>query len=172
MKRTFALIICALMIALTMPAAPALTQDPGQSMREQPMRMSEIVRVIANRLKVQFLYDNRQMESQLIYLTGDGAAGPMPTFETDGACWRWLDCVLLSRGYGWQRLNAGQKLYRILSLEELGRMAHPVVTDPSQIEDDVMWVTMSLQLRYADPAYVQRALLNLMTRPGGVVMPI
>ena len=164
--------LCALLFALT-PATPAAAQDPMGSL----MTINDMVAGVAQRLDVRFICEPGLLGGNQGLYVADGSSAAskdrsIPQFDKDADCWHWFGAMMFACGYGWIGMDAEQRLYRIMRLDMLGRQAHLSVTDPADIPADVMWATISINLRYIDAASVQRALLNLVTRTGGVVQPV
>lgn len=85
---------------------------------------------------------------------------------------RVVGTILARIGYSYVKVESAPPTFFVMRLEEVGRWAHPLAKKPSELPEDVYWGTLVMHLRHADASSVQRAILNLVTRPGGVAQPV
>ncbi|MGE3854500.1 MAG: secretin N-terminal domain-containing protein, partial [Planctomycetota bacterium] len=166
-----------------LPAIHAPAQDPDPD-PAQPGSGGETTLYVQNEIKVEsfiklvahdtrkiFIYNPQELKDKTVFMLAQGARVP------EAAHYNLLLAMLKQIGYGISSFGENSadnvEIYEIKKLDELGRQMHSMGSGTlGELKETASFVTMIVHLQYADPASVQRALLNLVTRPGGVIQPI
>lgn len=117
-----------------------------------------------------FIYNPAELRGKEVYLLAQGTRMPK------AARYNFMLAVLKNIGYTvtyfGENTETNVRIYEIKQLEAAGRQMGDLGRNIDDLRETANFVTMVVHLEYADPASVQRALLNLVTRPGGVIQPI
>lgn len=160
---------------------PGETADDGESFlltAPTPVNILAFVQMMAQSLNSIFIYNENDLRPLNVTLYAYRVEIPR------GAFYNLLLALLKHVNYGisyyGEDTATNRRIYEIEKLDDLGRKVGIVPSSEGSsvreqvqsLQERAQFVTMVIHLEYADPASVQRALLNLVTRPGGTVQPI
>lgn len=129
----------------------------------------DLVKEVVHETGYVFFYNPSQLRGREVAMIGKIER---PTTSSE-----WLNLLgdLLRRiDYTYLRIpnQSSPRQYEIVPTQQAGSKAAPPASNPSDLPEDAYWGCLIVHLRVADANSMQRALLNLSTRPGGVVQPI
>ena len=135
------------------------------------IKIESFIKLVAHRTRKVFIYNPAEMAGKEVFILAQGARVP------EAAHYNLLLALLKQIGYTvtsfGENTQDNIEIFEIKKLDDAGRQMHGGGTgDLGSLKETANFVTMIVHLQYADPASVQRALLNLVTRPGGVIQPI
>lgn len=159
-------VIVACLITLRAPSA-ADAQDPRFAPDgSNEVRLVDLIKEVSLAYSCGFMQANK-FDSVYVQRPAIGEAT-----DRDQALWRFACALRLQDLAYYPVYGFDRPTYVICRTEDVGRRANPTAASVADLPGDVCFGGLILDTSGSDPASLQRALLNVCSRPGGTIQPL